>query len=258
MPTSAIKIAGYGWLPDLPDHRDQHFSPAGHVLTALPPKVDLRPDCPPVLNQGQKIGSCTAHAVCNAHRYNQMQESSEHFLPSRLFVHYNARVMIGTQRQNHGAQIRDAIKSIAQQGVCHESAWPYKPAKYATKPTPAAYRQALQHRALRYHRIQQDLNHLRACLAEGFPFVLGLTVYESFESDKVGSSGRLEMPRKKESLVGGHAVLAVGYDDRLQRFTVMNSWGRDWGKHGYFTVPYSYLLESNLAADFWTIRNVAV
>jgi C1A family cysteine protease len=55
-------------------------------------------------------------------------------------------------------------------------------------------------------------------------------------------------------MLGGHAVLAVGYDDNAQRFIVRNSWGRRWGIAGYFTMPYAYLADDNLAADFWTIR----
>jgi len=249
------KIAGYGWVPDLPDHRDHGFIlPPG--APALPSKVDLRPFCPPVLNQGQKIGSCTSHAVCNAHRYDQMKQGGQHFLPSRLFVHYNARKMIGTEKQNHGAQIRDAIKSIVKQGVCRENAWPYVAKKYAVKPPRSAYTEALQHQAVSYQRLKQDIQHMKACLAGGHPFVFGLTVYDSFESDAVAASGMVKMPGKKEGLIGGHSVLAVGYDDKSGRFTVMNSWGAQWGKKGYFTVPYEYLLESNLAADFWTIKTV--
>jgi C1A family cysteine protease len=166
--------------------------------------------------------------------------------------------MIGTQKQNHGAQIRDAIKSIAKQGVCHESAWPYVASKYATKPPKVAYTEALQHQAIAYHRLKQELDHMRACLASGYPFVFGITVYDSFESDKVAKSGTLQMPSKKEGLIGGHSVLAVGYDDARKRFTVMNSWGKQWGKDGFFTVPYEYLLESNLAADFWMLRRIGL
>ncbi|MES2070254.1 MAG: C1 family peptidase [Pseudomonadota bacterium] len=249
------KIAGYGWVPDLPDHRDHGFILHADPAT-LPARADLRPSCPPVLNQGQKIGSCTSNAVCNAHRFDQMKQGGTHFLPSRLFIHYNARAMIGTEKLNHGAQIRDAIKSIAKQGVCRENAWPYIAKKYAIKPPKAAYTEALLHQAVSYQRLKQDIQHLKGCLAGGHPFVFGLTIYDSFESEAVAASGTLKMPGKKEGLVGGHAVLAVGYDDKSARFTVMNSWGEQWGKKGYFTVPYDYLLESNLAADFWTIRTV--
>jgi C1A family cysteine protease len=64
------------------------------------------------------------------------------------------------------------------------------------------------------------------------------------------------MPGPDEEVLGGHAVLAVGYDDSAECFIVRNSWGSGWGKKGYFTMPYSYLLEQNLSDDFWTIRTV--
>jgi C1A family cysteine protease len=95
---------------------------------------------------------------------------------------------------------------------------------------------------------------MRACLADGFPFVFGFTVYESFESDTVAKSGVLNLPKAKESAIGGHAVCAVGYDDAARRFIVRNSWGTDWGKRGYFTMPYAYLADRNLSDDFWTVR----
>jgi C1A family cysteine protease len=86
--------------------------------------------------------------------------------------------------------------------------------------------------------------------------VFGFTVYESFESAEVARTGALQMPKPKEGVVGGHAVLAVGYDDKIERFMVRNSWGTSWGKKGYFTMPYTYLLSENLSDDFWTIRLV--
>jgi C1A family cysteine protease len=97
---------------------------------------------------------------------------------------------------------------------------------------------------------------MKGCLAEGYPFVFGFTVYESFEGVPIAKTGILNLPKKTEKVVGGHAVLAVGYDDTGARFIVRNSWGAHWGQKGYFTIPYSYLLNENLSDDFWTIRLV--
>ncbi len=107
-----------------------------------------------------------------------------------------------------------------------------------------------------YQRVTRSLPQLKGCLAEGFPFVFGFTVYESFESDEVRAGGVVPMPSSGEQVLGGHAVLAVGYDDGTQRFLVRNSWGTEWGQHGHFTMPYAYLTERNLSSDFWTLRAV--
>jgi C1A family cysteine protease len=95
---------------------------------------------------------------------------------------------------------------------------------------------------------------MKSCLAEGYPFVFGFTVYESFESEEVAKTGKMIMPKKGEAQVGGHAVIAVGYSG--SRFIVRNSWGTSWGMAGYFTMPFDYLLDENLSDDFWTIRLV--
>jgi C1A family cysteine protease len=97
-------------------------------------------------------------------------------------------------------------------------------------------------------------DEMRTCLAEGFPFVFGFTVYTAFETSVVGKSGVLNMPAKGEKVLGGHPVMCVGYDDTEQRFLIRNSWGADWSKQGYFTMPYAYLGDRNLSDDFWTIR----
>jgi C1A family cysteine protease len=158
--------------------------------------------------------------------------------------------------QDSGAMIRDGIKSVARQGAPHETLWPYVLNQFRKKPSKAAYADARKHQAVLYQRVQQDLSQMRGCLAAGFPFVFGFTVYTSFESDRVASSGNVPMPTLKEKEIGGHAVLAVGYDNPRRRFIVRNSWGANWGLGGYFTMPYDYLLDENLSDDFWTIKLV--
>ena len=250
------KNTRYGWIRDLPDHRDLMYAAPMEVLAQLPSSADLRPGCPPVEDQGQ-LGSCTANAIAGAIEFDQMrQKLSDIFLPSRLFIYYNERAMEGTVGSDSGAQIRDGIKSVSQQGACPESDWPYVIADFTMKPPAQAYQDASAHRAVRYQRLAQTLSQMKGCLASGFPFVLGFTVYDSFESATVAQTGHAPMPSPGESVVGGHAVMAVGYDDGNQWFILRNSWGAGWGMQGYFTLPYTYLLEPNLSSDFWTIRVV--
>jgi C1A family cysteine protease len=245
----------YGWKPDLPDHRDFEFA-APRRGAALPKRVDLRSVCPAVYDQGE-LGSCTANAIAAAHEFEQMKQSQhDPFIPSRLFIYYGERALEGTVSQDSGAEIRDGMKVVAKQGVCPEVMWQYLPTQFAKRPGPKCYASALNHQVLTYSRVPQTLVAMRGCLAAGFPFVFGFTVYESFESASVAKSGKVQMPSKHESALGGHAVLAVGYDDAAKRFIVRNSWGAGWGMSGYMTMPYPYLESTELASDLWTIRLV--
>jgi len=251
----AAKRRLYGWIPDLPDHRDFYY--AAPRFAALPRRLDLTSKCPAVYDQGQ-LGSCTANAIAAAIQFDQMkQKLPKVSRPSRLFIYYNERAMEGTVDSDSGAQIRDGIKSVAKQGDCPESLWPYVVVRFRTRPPARCYQDAVHHKAVVYQRLPQDLTSMRGCLAAGYPFVFGFTVYQSFESADVARTGRVELPRPGEGVVGGHAVMAVGYDDLAERFVVRNSWGTGWGKRGYFTMPYAYLTQSSLADDFWTIRAVS-
>jgi C1A family cysteine protease len=249
--------AKYGWIPDLPDHRDHLFAAAAPIMANLPAKADLRPSCPPVVDQGQ-LGSCTGNAIANAHLFDQMkQKLPQTFLPSRLFIYYNERVVEGTVNSDAGAQIRDGIKTLGNQGACPETLWPYDIAKFAKKPPAKCFQEALKHVAVSYQSVVQNAAQMKGCVASGYPIVIGFTVYESFESAAVAKSGNAPMPASGEKVVGGHCVLVVGYDDSTQRFLCMNSWSTKWGQKGFFTIPYAYLTDSSLASDFWTIRAVA-
>jgi C1A family cysteine protease len=251
------KIQRYGWVPDLPDARDHLYAAPAPVLRALPPKQDLREACPPVYDQGQ-LGSCTGNAIAGAIHFDRMkQKLKPAFTPSRLFIYYNERVMEGTVESDSGAQIRDGIKSVSHLGDCPEPDYPYDISKFAQRPSAKAYKDALKYKAVSYSRLVPVLNQLQGCLASGYPFVFGFTVYESFESQEVANTGVVPMPASSEQVLGGHAVLAVGYDDAAQRFIVRNSWGTDWGQQGYFTMPYAYLTSSSLSDDFWTIRLIS-
>jgi C1A family cysteine protease len=250
------KIAGYGWNRDLPDGRDFMYGAPPEVVRKLPESVDLRSGCPPVYDQGQ-LGSCTANAIGGALEFAQIkQKQANPFTPSRLFIYYNERVIEHTVDSDSGAQIRDGVKSVHKLGAPPETDWPYDINKFTQKPPEQAFKDAKNYQTIVYQRVTPTLGQLKGCLASGFPFVFGFTVYESFESEEMAKSGHLRMPLSAEKQLGGHAVLAVGYQDSSQSFIVRNSWGTDWGIKGYFTMPYPYLLQGTLASDFWTIRSV--
>jgi C1A family cysteine protease len=247
----------YGWVPDLPDARDHLYAAPPQHLDKLPTKVDLRDRCPEkIYDQGQ-LDSCTANAIGAAFQFGMLKQGLTDFMPSRLFVYYNERAMESTVGSDSGAMIRDGMKSVAKKGVCPEGLWGYDESKFADQPPAECYTEALKHQVTSYQRVPRVLNQMKGCLAHGFPFVFGFSVYSSFESKDVERTGVVPLPDvATEEFLRGHAVLAVGYDDADQRFVVRNSWGDGWGMGGYCTMPYTYLTERSLASDFWAIVQV--
>ena len=241
-----------GWIPDRPDQRDRYAALSADV--PLPHSVDLRPLLPPAYDQGD-LGSCTAQAIAAAVQYTQKKQGFPVWMPSRLFVYYNERVMEDCVSEDSGAMIRDGIKSLNRDGVCYESLWPYVPSKFAERPTDACYEVAKNHPSVKYQRIRQYARFIKGALAQGDPIVFGATLYQSFDTPEVARTGVVPYPEQTEVPMGGHCMLACGYTG--EHVLVRNSWGEDWGEEGYCWMPMDYLCSQNLADDFWSLSQVA-
>lgn len=248
---------GLGWMPDLPDPND-------FTLTLGPPveepvSVDLRETgfLPPVYDQDQ-LGSCTANAIAACLDFDNAKQGEPWITPSRLFIYYNERAMEGWINEDSGAYIRDGMKSVHHEGVCPERLWPYDIDRFRERPPQQCYDQARAESAVVYQRVWRT--RFKQCLAQGFPIVFGFSVYESFESDEVATTGIMPLPVRGEELLGGHAVLLVGYTirDGVLYGIVRNSWGESWGEDGYFYMPWDFLIKKGVASDFWTITKVGV
>ena len=221
----------------------------------LPPMVDLRNKCPPVYDQGE-LGSCTAQALGAAFEFND--GITNIFTPSRLFIYYNERLLESSINEDAGALLSDGIKTLEKYGVCNESSWPYDITKFKVKPTVNCYKEGLQHRAYTVHNICSDINSMKNSLASGYPFVVGISIYESFLNKEVSKTGNVNMPNiNTEKCLGGHAVLVVGYSNEKQQWIIRNSWGDNWGDKGYFYLPYIYLLDAKLSSDLWNITKIS-
>lgn len=243
--------AWYGCRPDTKDARDHLFRPRAMRTPAV---VDLRAHCPPVMDQGQ-LGSCTAHGITGALRYEMLSKGLPDVQLARLQLYYDERAMEGSIASDAGAEIRDGIKSASKLGVAHEKLWPYQIKKFATKPTAKVYADALQFRAISYQRVDVSTTALKQAIAAGHTPVIGLTLYESFESDKVARTGVVPIPSMNEQVVGGHCMYVVGYGQKHGYFTVRNSWAADWGDKGDCYFPESYLGSRALGSDYWIITS---
>lgn len=240
----------YNLKKQLPDPRDIMYATTPEMIAALPTTVDLRDKMPPVFNQGQ-LGSCTANAISGAIEF--LNESYE---PSRLFIYYNERLLMNTVSSDSGSTIRDSVKVTRHYGACPESMWPYIiPQNVYTVPPVTCYNHAKPDLVTGYQSIA-DLNGIKSSLASGLPVAFGFVVYAAMESPEVEQSGILPMPDLQDKPLGGHAVLAVGYDDAKEMIIVRNSWGAAWGDDGYFYMPYAYISNPQLAFDFWSISKL--
>ncbi|CAF4046838.1 unnamed protein product [Adineta steineri] len=240
-------------------HLRQSFS--DHVAYSpdqLPPKADLRNNMAPIENQSQ-IGSCSANCLAGAYEYLSKKEKNHDNIVSRLFIYYNGRVKEDSKSAvtDSGCTMTSAIEALEESGVCLESIWPYDISQVNTRPSDEAYQAATGHKITQAMQVNIDLNEMKSCLAQGFPFAFGLKLYTSF--DQAAKTGVVPMPNDSDQnrkSDGSHALLAVGYSDQSKSFIVRNSWGEDWGDKGYCYIPYDYLSNSDYCFDVWTIRKV--
>lgn len=254
------KIKRYGWRPGLVHFESKVKYSDVVPVGVLPASVDLRQTLkmPPVYDQGD-LGSCTANALAAAIEIEMMKQGEPDFMPSRLYIYYNERALEGDPQTDSGAAISDGVSVLHSEGVCPESEWPYDVTQFSVKPTPQCYIDGMKHTAIEFARVANQIipSVMKLCLYNGNPFVFGFTVYESFESSAVTATGIVPMPQSGEQIIGGHAVLCVGYDDSREAFLCRNSWGTGWGDQGYFWIPYKYLTDATLASDFWCISKVS-
>lgn len=253
-----------GWRPDLPDVRDFHpemlatnkkiCKAALKQPTALPAKVDNRKWCSPIVDQ-LNIGSCTGNAGCAMYEYMENKAHNKFIRMSRLFL-YKVTRNLAKETGDVGAQIRTTMQAMATFGICPEEYWAYNPAKFDVEPTQFCYAFAQSYQALTYFRLdtpdctkQELLRRIKEYLSRGYAIEFGFSVYDSLWR---AAGGMIPFPTPSDRMQGGHAVLAVGYDDARRALLIKNSWGTQWGAGGYGWLPYAYVLQ-NLADDFWAL-----
>jgi C1A family cysteine protease len=244
-------------LPSPPDERDYDFNELKTAFSAvvLPKKVDLSTDKVGVYDQ-LAVGSCTANSIAGAIKYLSVIHKIPllGINPSRLFIYYNERELEGTVNVDTGAYLKDGIKTVNKTGYCKEETWKYITGNWATKPTENCYKEAENNKISAYYAIGKRnlVTDLKTALSNGFTVVFGFQVLENINSI-TKTKCILKKPKlfQSKKVIGGHAVLMVGYDTDKKLFKVQNSWGEDWGQNGYFYMTEDYL--KTFGFDFWVI-----
>jgi len=270
---------GMGWIPDYPDFRDytEDTQEVKNILKfksevkgkKLPESVDLREWCSPIEDQGM-LGSCTAHAGVGLIEYYERKAFGRHIEASRLFLYKVTRNLM-KMKGDTGAYLRTTMGAMVLFGVPPEEYWPYtdEAKKFDQEPPAFCYAFAQNYQTIKYFRHdpprakpEEVLNKVKTYLSKGHPAMFGFTVYNSIEQAE--KTGQIPFPSPKEKIEGGHAIVAVGYDDRLKiknkygknetvgALLIRNSWGKGWGDKGYGWLPYEYI-HRGLAEDFWSI-----
>lgn len=272
---------GMGWVPDRPDFRDyhpdhEHIAPmlegvgvVGAPPATLPAAQDLRAWCSRIEDQ-KALGSCTANAGVGMIEYFERRAFGNYIDASRLFLYKTTRNLLGWNGDT-GAFLRTTMGAMALFGVPPERYWPYTDAKpdFDHEPTAFCYSFAREYQAINYFRLDTAgtsksalLARIKLYLAAKLPSMFGFTVYSSIS--QAGSTGEIPFPGAGESVRGGHAIMAVGYDDNKVihnsssgnktkgALLIRNSWGTVWGDAGYGWLPYDYVTHG-LAQDWWTL-----
>jgi C1A family cysteine protease len=271
--------AYFGWLPDLPSIKDytvdhEKVKPLiarvckQRKKDALPEKADLRSWCSPVEDQ-LDLGSCTANAGVGMVEYYERRAFGKHIDASRLFLYKTTRDLLKSAGDT-GAFLRTTMEAMVLFGLPPESYWPYVVKDFDKEPSAFLYSFGQNYQALNYYRLDPAgtdkaalLKQIKTNISSGLPSMFGFTVYSSYVQASTANRGSIPYPTKGDRVVGGHAVVAAGYDDALQirngstkatigAFLIRNSWGAGWGDAGYGWLPYDYVLKG-LATDWWAL-----
>lgn len=266
----SFSLPGLGWHRDLPDARDHVFDGpdalallkglkrARMARSARPANVDWREYCSLVDHQ-QNLNSCTAHALIGLVQYFERRASGKITDGSRLFLYKMARRLLHWTGDT-GASLRATLRALVRFGLPPEKYWSYDVTRFDDEPDPFLYSFAAEFRSITYVRLDppksdgaRTLQTVKAYLAAGLACMFGFPVFSS-----ASQHAEVPAPTVFDSMCGGQAVVAVGYDDDRKirsakgALLVRNSWGPAWGDGGYGWVPYAYVLDE-LAVDFWTL-----
>jgi len=217
------------------------------LATTPPPSADLRQ--PQVTPKDQLYtSSCTGQAWSQALRLAYLHAGIRCPDLSALFPYYGGRAEHDEERTDAGSYLRTVAKAVMRFGCADEAAWPFRAGDVNKTPPWKAWRNANDRRGLRgYFRITPgDVGDVRSAIASGHPVVGGWAINDAFT--KWNGTGVIQAQRGP--FVGAHAMAIVAYAAD-GTFTLMNSWGTDWGRAGYAVVTDSFIANGS---DLWAVQ----
>jgi hypothetical protein len=219
------------------------------VPEVIQPALNYTSKIKRVRDSGQE-GSVVGQALATALEFQVAKSTQhEHWMSAR-YIYYAARKRAGGTDQDYGARLKDAIDVLAKEGSVEEDVWPYVPGRYMQKPPPNV--ETARRFRIADAKPLKTLNDVKRALARNGPVVASIEMYSSAMNAPSSNTGLLPVPAAKEQLIGYHAIVIVGYDDADQRVKFANSWGAEWGDHGYGYLPYEYL--NRHMDDAWTFK----
>jgi hypothetical protein len=219
----------------------------------LPASFDLSssahfPEPGDQLDQQSCVGFAVGYAMktfLEARARKREPNRSEYiFSPAFIFNQIN----VGPNCREGGAQIDTALKLLKDKGVATLADFPYDPESCSTLPSPRHNTEAGKYRIHDFKHVENynEPSAIKSIISSGTPVIIGMMIDRQFaywKGDKVYNaySGKGT----------GHAMLAVGYDDKRGAFKVLNSYGKGWGDKGYGWIAYNIFADPKVLVQAW-------
>lgn len=259
----------FGWKPDLPDIHDKfyqfdkvEFTPdvdtdsdsdsetdEGFKIE----KIDLRDQFPPVYDQGSIHCSVPCSILSVYCFFTNKTNPEEEYIPSRMHLHQLTSLIESNDRS---LSIKNTLHILEKVGTVSEDIigfgeYPDQDERFIgieTKPP----------KLIKYRKVEQSKEQFKRALDAGYPIIFGMSLYSSALTEGTFKTGEIKMPTKSDQVVGGISMVLVGYDNKKKHWIVRNNWGKQWGDKGYGYIPFSYLINPQLANSFWVIYKLDI
>jgi len=227
----------------------------------LPVEFDLSIMMPPVRSQGSQ-GSCVAWAT--TYYLKSYQEKIQHEYLYASYENVMSPAFVYNQSKlgedcGSGSAIAKALEILKTKGCNTWEEFPYTDLDCLRLPSEEQQQLAEINKINDYFSVaipelNTDENYtltnlIKTLILQKNPIVIGMSVDDDFKANIPLNGDGIYIYNKydenKDDSACGHAMLIVGYDDELNAFKIVNSWGTGWGENGYGWINYNFFLDQN-------------